>query len=547
MALKKRSTLGRALPLLYLAAAMVLAVAVLPSVLRPPPEQQQSSAALNPNAPPDEEAETIIQSLKQAASRTAGATGNQSQTAAPVTTTTTILKASRGCFGNPPRQTESAYAPPCRAAFTGDNGGATTKNVTGEQITISFWHVLGMPRQRGKIEDTPPPDEDAAYRTARVLQRYFNQRYELYGRRLQLWAIEDNGDTDAEQRASAIRQAEQSKAFVATHLSYPFCDEFTRHGVVCFNGNGFQKSVYDEHAPRWWSYQMDTDTVDQMTAEYICKKLVNRNADFAGDGIKGLPRKITVVTEHTPNNNFRTYENVVRLTQQICGFTPSGINFDPAKAEQVASVIAQLRSDAATTVVPAVGLIGIFELFSAADSSHYEPEWVFINNYGMDFNDAARLTPQTQMRHVFGMSGWELPQPFEDTDCYRAYKSIDPTTNPDANFCRLHWIDLEHIANGIQEAGPDLTPESFEKGLFSMSDRLREGSRPYAIGGGYGPGDHAFVDDFVEMWWDVNATDPDGGEPAAYRYPQEGKRFRPGEMDDVIRVFSEGVRGYNAP
>ena len=46
----------------------------------------------------------------------------------------------------------------------------------------------------------------------------------------------------------------------------------------------------------------------------------------------------------------------------------------------------------------------------------------------------------------------------QDTDCYRAYKSIDPTTNPDVNFCRLHWIDLEHIANGIQEAGPELTP-----------------------------------------------------------------------------------------
>ena len=27
---------------------------------------------------------------------------------------------------------------------------------------------------------------------------------------------------------------------------------------------------------------------------------------------------------------------------------------------------------------------------------------------------------------------------------------LDPTTNPDTNFCRLHWIDLEHIANGIQ-------------------------------------------------------------------------------------------------
>jgi hypothetical protein len=380
-----------------------------------------------------------------------------------------------------------------------------------------------------------------------VLQRYFNERYELYGRRLQLWAIEDNGASDAEQRASAVKQAEQSHAFVATHLAYPFCDEFTRHGLVCFNGNGFQKQVYADHAPLWWSYQMDTDTADQMAAEYTCKKLVNRNADFAGTTLQGRPRVISVVTEHTPDNHFRTSSHIAAITKQMCGFTPKTIDFDPSKPEEVAQTVAALRANGTTTIVPEVGLIGIIELFSSSDSNHYEPEWVFINNYGLDIGDGARLTGSPQMNHVFGMSGWELPQPFQDTDCYRAYKSIDPTTAPDQNFCRLHWIDLEHIANGIQEAGPDLTPESFEKGLYAMSSILRRGSRPYAIGGGYGPGDHSFVDDFVEMWWDGTATDPDGGEPGTYRYPQQGKRFRPGELDDVVRVFSEGVRGYDAP
>ncbi|MEN3272497.1 MAG: hypothetical protein V7636_1258 [Actinomycetota bacterium] len=543
----KRRAGTRFAPLLYLALAMILAVVTLPSVLRPPPEQQQSSAALNPNAPPDEEAETILQSLKQAASRTAGATGRNG-VAVPQTTTTTIMKPTHGrCFGNPPRQTESAYSPLCRAAFTGDNGGSTAKNVTGDEITVAFWHVLGMPAHRGKIEDTPPPDEDGPYRTARVLQRYFNDRYELYGRRLQLWAVEDNGDSDAEQRASAVKQAEQSHAFIATHLSYPFCDEFTRHGLVCFNGNGFQKQVYTDHAPLWWSYQMDTDTADQLAAEYICKKLVDRNADFAGTTLQGKPRIITVVTEHTPNNHFRSSAHIVAITKQICGYTPKNIDFDPAKAEEVAQTIAALRANGTTTVVPEVGLVGMIELFSSSDSNHYEPEWVFVNNYGMDFGDAARLTGSPQMNHVFGLSGWELPQPFQDTDCYRAYKSIDPSTAPDQNFCRLHWIDLEHIVNGIQEAGPDLTPQTFEKGLYSMSALLRKGSRPYAVGGGYGPGDHSFVDDFVEMWWDGNATDPDGGEPGTYRYPQQGKRFRPGDMDDVVRVFKDGVRGYNSP
>src|ERR1043165_228032 len=149
---------------------MVLAVVTLPSVLRPPPEQQQSSAALNPNAPPDDKADTILQSLQQAAAHTARAPG-RGKAAAPVTTTSTILKPTHGrCFGNPPRQTESAYSPPCRAAFEGDNGGKTWKNVNGDEIRVGYWHLLGMPAQRGPIPDSPPPAEDAAGRTGRVIQ-----------------------------------------------------------------------------------------------------------------------------------------------------------------------------------------------------------------------------------------------------------------------------------------------------------------------------------------------------------------------------------------
>ena len=533
--------MGRALPAVYLLLAMALAVAVLPTVLRPPPEQQQSSAALNPNAPPEEEAETIIQSLRQAASRTAGATGGE-QTA-PATTTTTIVKPGRGrCFGDPPRQTESAYAPPCRAAFTGDNGGGTWTNVTGEEIRIAFWHVLGMPAERGPIEDTAPPGEDAAHRTARVLQQYFNERYEMYGRRLQLWAIEDSGDAEADQRASAVRQAVETKAFVATHLAAPFCEEFTRHELVCFNGNGFQKSIYAEHDPYWWSYQMDTDTVDQLAGEYICKKLVGRNADFAGTGIKGQPRKIAVLVESNINNNFRTSGNIARVAREICGFDPFHIDF--AKPEEIASALAQVRAGGYTTLVLEASLLNVIQFWGGAEANQYFPEWVMINSYGLDFNDAARLTGQPgQLAHTFGMSGWELPQAFEDTDCFRAYKSVDPTTNPDANFCRLHWIDLEHIANGIQEAGPELTPESFRDGLYAMPLRNADKERPYAIGGGYSPGDHSFVDNLAEIWWNPECSDIDGGEPGCWFYVQNGKRFRPGELDDVVRVFSDGVRG----
>lgn len=525
----------------YVALASLAGVVVLPSVLRPPPEQSQSSAALSPDAPTEDEAETIVQSMRQAASRTAGAIGGGD---APVTTTSTVLAPSRGrCFGDPPRQTESSYSPPCRAAFTGDNGGATHKNVSADEVRVAFFHDAGMPRERGPISTTPPSGESAEHRTARVLQEYVNQNYELYGRRLQLVAIEGSAGSPEEELVHAVRVAEEYQAFASVHLGHNFCEELARRDLVCFNTNGANDEQYERSAPNWWSYVMSYTKIDRMYAEYACKKLVGRNAEFAAGKEQGRPRKIAVVVESTPRNQLRNSDEMVRSLDEQCGFTPAlTVEVDPADTQQMGLTLAQLQADGITTVLLHMGLVGDAQLWLSADNSAYFPEWVMVSSYGMDISDIARLIPTQQLNQTFGMSGWELPKPFQDTDCYRAYKTVDPAGAPNENFCRLTWETIEHIVNGIQEAGPDLNPETFKRGQYSMP--LQERRHAWSIGGGFGPGDHSFVDDLAEIWWDATAPDPAGGEPGTWRHTQGGKRWRPGELDDVTRVFSDGVTGY---
>jgi hypothetical protein len=457
-----------------------------------------------------------------------------------------VLKPTRGrCFGNPPRQTESAYSPPCRTAFEGDNGGETWKNVNGDEVRVGFWHLLGMPAQRGPIPDSPQPDEDAAGRTARVIQQYFNQRYELYGRRVQLIATQEDPTDTNQERASAVHSDQQGE-FAAVHLFYDYCDEVARRDLVCMNGNPYPLGAYAHHPGRFWSYQMVTDTTDQLLGEYTCKKLLGKNAQFAGGGQLGKPRKIGVFVESGAQNFFRKSSNIAHQISEQCG-GKVWVTFDAAgnEPDKIASGMAQMVQEGVTTIIMESSASPALQAMSAADATAYQPEWVMFNSYGLDFNDSARLLPKTQVTHMFGMSGWEMPRPFEDTDCYRAYKTIDPAGAPDANFCNLLYIQLEHIVNGIQEAGPDLNPKSFEKGMFSMP--LQKQRYPWSISGGYGPGDWSFVDSLVEMWWDPAATDPNGGEVGAFRYTDGGKRWRIGELDGETRVFHDGVRGYQAP
>src|SRR5205814_1973211 len=134
------------LPLGYFAAALAMAVFLLPSALRPPTQQPNQTAELSPNAPPDKNQAAVIGSFQRASSGVAAPSpGGPSTTVAKVTTTTVpaaapaVVQVARACphgFGSPPRQVESIYAPPCAAPWSGNNGGSTWKGVTSNEIRI---------------------------------------------------------------------------------------------------------------------------------------------------------------------------------------------------------------------------------------------------------------------------------------------------------------------------------------------------------------------------------------------------------------------------
>src|SRR5580658_1723096 len=118
------------LPVAYVVAAMLAAVIVLPSALRPPPDPADTSGALNPNAPPNQNPNQLLESLQEAGGGGAGGSAGGATTttigptqqgvSGPAPTTTIPQVASLGyCYGNPPRQIPSVYAGPCIGAWQG--------------------------------------------------------------------------------------------------------------------------------------------------------------------------------------------------------------------------------------------------------------------------------------------------------------------------------------------------------------------------------------------------------------------------------------------
>src|SRR5919109_585687 len=94
------------------------------------------------------------------------------------------------------RQVEGdPYSPPC-FDFEGDNGGATTRGVTADEITVSF-RVTPEPNIIATFAavagiDYDETNQDLADTTAGLVD-YFNQHFQMYGRHLRLEQVEGSG------------------------------------------------------------------------------------------------------------------------------------------------------------------------------------------------------------------------------------------------------------------------------------------------------------------------------------------------------------------
>lgn len=558
------ATLSRYVPVGYLMMTLVLIVTLLPTALRPPQQPPNTSAELSPDAPPEPEQEAIVSVLNRGTSGTAGAgpgegDGNeQAGDGGPTPTTAPPeVPAPRGCprgFGDPPRQTFSLYSAPCALAWQGDNGGATSNGVTATEVRVAVGHPGADLGTEGPVAASRSPDQSDEDRTWTVLQAWFNASYQFYGRRLQLYLLnlgfesDSQGETAEDQRAAATKAAEFD-VFAADMGRDHAVSELARRGIIGFGEKADQwsDSFLDPLAPYAWQWRSSTTHVARTSAEYICKRLVGKRAEFAGDPmIAARDRVFGLVYNESASvgpiesemRRFLAEECDLSLAVAIGWSCPHSRNCGSDDPESTSTAVTRLRERGVTTVVHALDAPTMWSLANSASAQGYYPEWFITGRERHNDNVNGQLTDQTQWAHAFGLNSNEIEDLPEDdanvgyADFYRAYKEMDPGGEP----CCRSTIDdifpqLLQIANGIQMAGPHLTPHTFEQGLFAMD--YRPPVPRWSIGGGWGPG-HYYAQDVGEIWWDTRVQ--------KYRWTNQGQKWRPGELvGDTSQLFNEGV------
>lgn len=441
--------------------------------------------------------------------------------------------------GCPDRQEQvpgDPYSPPC-IAFSGSNGGATSKGVTDTTIKVAF-RVLN---ERGfqqtlaelagaSLTDTP----DTITRTVEALADYFNERFQLYGRKIEIVFYNGRGSNTNELLgkgreqavADAIQVADEIGAFAdLSATSEPYAGALAERGVIGFGTPYLSRGWHEQRAPYAWSLATDGSIVSEFAAEYAVQKLYGGNADHAGGALKGKPRVFgTLAPENSwYQESVDNAEAVIKEAGLQPGYRRAYVLDLGTMSDQATRIIADFKDRGITTIICGCDPIIPVFLSGVANREQYYPEFIIVGTALTDADIVGQLWNQNFASHAFGVSPLESFVPATQTIAYAAYKSVrddEPAFSVD-----LIYYQMYMLAIGLQMAGPDLNPQTFEAGMFAYPPK----SGPFGLWK-FGPGDRTAANDVREIYWDAGAISTYNGKQGAYIGANDGARFQRGQI-----------------
>ena len=561
-------------PLLTLIVAGLIALLVLPSSLNLPntnPSQTLEYAPVPPDSktPPPPNA-----NLSQLGLATSGALGagdadgtGQGKTPLKVSQGEGANPSTKRCVGDPPRQTEDPLSPPCVAFFEGDNFGNTYQGVTAEEIRIVLYYdgnVTDQPTSRGSetrptstlvdLFGEPKSDDNLYVRQARLWQRYFNDRFQLYGRIAHFYVYFGSSSTAVTpetRRADAADIYDKVHPFATINLASfsgggsDFLDAMSKRGVLNFGSFlGQDASFFQTYPKLIWGFLPSLEYQADQFAGIVCDQVVGKSAEV-GDGAGG-PRKYGLVYTSDPNYaSLRSLKDRVVSKFQSCGgsfatdpgvFPTAGYTVDSGTSPRYATdTMVRFRAAGVTTIIWPAGLETNFS--KAAAAIGYHPEWILLGDgfTDSDFANQAYGGQEGQNQDVWSNAFVVSPQPqvpVPETGriCFQALRSVDPNT-PQQDSLRAGcdmYNDLRQLFIGIQSAGPRLGPTSIDTGFHALPAIPSQNVQvPECY---YEPGDYTCIKDYVLAKYDPTGYADSGesttsSDPGCYQII--GSRRRP--------------------
>ena len=449
-----------------------------------------------------------------------------------------------------------ANAAPCVEPWdeAEDNGGATAQGVTADEILVVLYKGQPDPLNQALIgaagADTDP---DANSQVQQDYLNLFTDVYETYGRTIRVEVLEASGDAqdDTAALADSLRAIDLKPFAVVGAPGEVWAQEMANAGIVCVGCGGTESGDrVAEAAPYVWPTLMTPDQADAHLVEMVGKQLVGKPAEFAGDeAMRTEERVFGWIQAETETDEYKARNDAFeeQLASEYDGEIATRFTylFDAAQGADIATAaIARMKDAGVTTIILSTDFLLPANITKEATAQNYFPEWVIGPTLLADTTIFGRTYDQEQWSHALGLGVTTARAERELTDSYVVYDwyyGEPPAVNTDGVLAP----SPARLARGIHLAGPNLTPENFERGLF-RSPRYETGLTYFRDSWGEGvwpETDYNSNDDATTIWWDPDATGRDeaGNEGKGMMvYVDGGRRYLPGEWPtDPIPWFED--------
>lgn len=577
-------------PVALILVALLITLAILPSVLNLPQANPRTVLEYAPIPPEDEDSpssDTGLSSLGLGSTGGSGLGSLQDQTG-PVTSRASAERPSRKrCVGTPARQTEDPMSPPCVPYFEGDNGGATYLGVTKDEITVLAYVDYGsyggeLAPSGGTYCDLDAPEDEACpgeeqdhilVRVYRLLARYFNERFQTYGRHVHMWMyVSPSGDPQG-RLADAVDNYKTLKPFAVLDdatfggNNAAYDRAMNRQGTLIFSSQTGQIGAdMRAQAPLQWSFWPDVEHQSDLYATYVCQKVLPYQVSHSGN-TNQIPRKFGIMrTKDADATSLQYFAQQVKPKLSACGvdYIEDGgpgeentgqhrevlfpcANFVVCTAgdqSYAATNVAQLVDWGVTTVLWLGGAEG--KTTHAADAARYYPEWIVMGDGFMDNLANASKQHPNEWAHAWVVSYVVRDDGYRSHPGYQACREADPEApHNDCIFATDPYRGMFMMFQGIQVSGPYLTPEAVDTGFHAIP-AIRS-TNPYQAAFYFDANDFSGVKDAFEAWWDTDSPPPGSNSPGCYKMVRSGKRFPAGLWeggDDVFANQSDPCNGF---
>lgn len=442
------------------------------------------------------------------------------------------------CDGDARQVVWSRYAPPCRPAFQGANGGSTAPGVTRSTITLTFRKsdAAATKALSSAAKATLAPDEDYLADLTTYIS-LFNKNFELYGRQVQLKPFSGQGDYIQEAYGQNLEGAQADAATArrlggfadVSHFVYqsvPYATALAQNKIISMDTASLTQKVYRQYDPYMYTYMPTADRLGQLYANVVCGKLAKRPVSFAGDQtMRGKPRVFGLAVPDVPN--YREVGDVAQaLAKRDCGVTfARRVNYDPNNQSQAASVIAQMKSAGVTTMVTYANAAYQAAFAQQGNAQDFRPEWVIVNAG----DPANRLIDSEQMKASISGSDFYFISGVAKTEseAYRAYKRAKPNAEPQSYWYAMAYYTLMQVFAALQAAGPQLSAHTFRDGMFSLPTSLPGGDAGTWT---FGNGAYSPIGSTRLMAWDSTAKSEFDGEAGTSKVCEGGRTFPLGNL-----------------